>query len=76
MAGNRLFDEAPIPGGNPERPSRYGKTRHCTTRGCRRPEFKQGLCDPCWSEHEREARKRLTVDEVNEAFERAKDSSD
>lgn len=74
MATKKILDRESIPGGNPDRPTRRGPTRRCTARKCGRVEYKQGLCEPCHDDHVREQEQGMTADEMNEAWDRARNS--
>ncbi len=70
----KVVDEPGIPGGNPDRPTKFGQGPECTTPGCKRASRQQGLCNPCNDDHVSERAKEPTTDQWNEALDRARDS--
>jgi len=73
MSTKKILDREPIPGGNPDRPTKRGVTRSCSMPKCSRKEFKEGLCSSCWDDFKSDDSK-MSVDETNEAWDRARNS--
>ena len=74
MSTKKMLDHEPIPGGNPDRPTRRGPTRTCTATKCTRKEYRQGLCETCYDDHVAEQGSTMSPDEITEAWDRARNS--
>jgi hypothetical protein len=76
MTTKKILDHGTesVPGGNPNRPTRGGVTRVCCTTKCSEKEYKGGLCSDCWSDFVKKRDKGMTVDDQNEAWDRARNS--
>jgi hypothetical protein len=74
MPSKKILDREPIPGGNPDRPTKRGDTKRCTTPRCTQKEFKHGLCSGCWEDFLEAKENEPDVDAINEAFDRARNS--
>jgi hypothetical protein len=73
MTTKKILDNEPIPGGNPDRPTKQGVTRTCSMTKCSGKEFREGLCSSCWDDFQAGDGK-MSVDEQNEAWDRARNS--
>jgi len=74
MSTKKILDQASIPGGNPDRPTRRGNTRTCTASKCGKKEFREGLCEGCYDDHVVEQGNAMSGDEISEAWDRARNS--
>jgi hypothetical protein len=70
----KVVDNPGIPGGDPDRPGKFGVKPACTTKGCERRGIREGLCVPCHDDHLVEMGKEPTEDQWNEAFDKAKNT--
>ena len=69
-----LQGDPSIPGGNPDRPVRMRRGPICTSVGCERNSFREGLCVPCHDDHLAEMNQEPSEDQWNEAFSKARNS--
>lgn len=74
MTTKKILDRSPIPGGNPDRPTRRGQGPRCSAVKCNDKPVHQGLCQYHWDDFKAEQAKKPSEDQWNEAFERAKHS--